>query len=271
VPATDPSADRDVVAFQQPGAGGVIARPEGRQPAPGAHPAVGGGLLAWVGDGTIEGRSQTDPAYLLTLPAPGANAVAISGRWVAWRASDQSGDALFASPLAPAVPAPRRVARASAPTQLGRPALEGDHLVFHVARAMSGRIDEIRLSTGKRTTLRRAPRTLLLNPSAFGGRLLYVRSTYKRQQLRIGLLRRRGVGKDRAIYGTVPTGRRDAGYEPGAEHHRHGYPMKMPPRPDPGVHITLWTTALTAHSAFVTRLRQDKGKPLQAALLRVPR
>ena len=44
VPATDPSADGAVVAFQEPGAGGVIARPGARQATPGPHPAVGGGL-----------------------------------------------------------------------------------------------------------------------------------------------------------------------------------------------------------------------------------
>jgi hypothetical protein len=87
VPATDPSADGSLVAFQQPGAGGVIAGPDGRHPAPGAHPAVGGGNVAWVGNNTIEVRSQTDAAYVVTLPAAGANAVAVGASWVAWRAS----------------------------------------------------------------------------------------------------------------------------------------------------------------------------------------
>jgi hypothetical protein len=154
---------------------------------------------------------------------------------------------------------------------LGRPALSGDRLLFHVAGATSSRIDQIVLSTGARTTLRRAPRTLLLNPSARGNALLYVRSTFQRQQLRIGPLRKRAVGKDHALYGTVPTGRRDAGNEPGAEHHKHGHPQKLPPRPGRGVHITLWTTALAADAAYVTRLRQDTGKPLAATLLRIAR
>jgi hypothetical protein len=270
-PATDPSADRGLVAFQRPGAGGVIVRAGARDPAPGAHPAVGGGLLAWIGNGTIEVRSQTDPAYVVTLPAAGANAVAVSGSWVAWRSSEAAVDALFASPLPPVAPAPRLVTTATAPAQLGRPALDGDRLLFHVAGASTSRIDQIRLRSGGRTTLRRAPHTLLLNPSAFQGSLLYVRSTYQRQQLRVGALRKRSVDRDRSLYGTVPTGRRDAGYEPGAEHHRHGYPMKMPPRPRPGVHVTLWTTALTATHAYVTRLRQDTGQPLRATLLRVAR
>ena len=35
--------------------------------------------------------------------------------------------------------------------------------------------------------------------------------------------------------------------------------------------MTLWSTALAPGSAFVTRLRQDTGKPVKATLLRVPR
>jgi hypothetical protein len=216
-------------------------------------------------------RSQTDAAYVVTLPAAGANAVAVGDRWVAWRSSDASGDKLFAAALAPAPAAPRRVVSVNAPTQLGRPALDGDRLLFHIAKASSSRIDQVLLTSGERTTLRRAPRTQLLNPSAFGGRLLYVRSTYKRQQLRLGALRPQRLTRDRALYGTVPNNRRDAGYEPGIEHHRHGNPHKLWPRPPRNVHMTLWTTALTADAAFVTRLRQDTGKPMKATLLRVAR
>ncbi len=127
------------------------------------------------------------------------------------------------------------------------------------------------LPTGQRSTLRREPRALLLNPSAGGGGLLYVRSTYQRQRLKLGPLRSRAPKHDRTLYSTVPTGRRDAGHEPGKEHHRHGHPQKLPPRPGRGVGITLWSTALSPEAAFVTRLRQDTGKPVVATLLRIPR
>ena len=270
VPATDPSADGALVAFQEPGGGGVIARPGAREPAPGPHPAVGGGKLAWVGDGTVEVRSQADPAYVFTLPAA-ADSVAVSGGWVAWRTQEEGRDALYASPLPPAAPAARRVARAGAGTTLGRPALAGDRLLFHVAGTARSRIDQVRLATGRRSTLRSAPRTLLLNPSSDGSRLLYVRSTFQRQQLLIGSLRRRAVRRDHSLYGTVPTGRRDAGHEPGESHHAHGWPRKLPPRPEAGVSVTLWSTALASGSAYVTRLRQDKGQPVRATLLRVAR
>jgi hypothetical protein len=270
VPATDPSADGQVVAFQEPGGGGVLARPGARQPAPGPHPAVGGGKLAWIGTGTVEVRSQADPAYVFTLPAA-ADSVAVSGGWVAWRGQDQGSDALFATALPPAAPAPRVVARAAAGTTLGRPALTGDRLLFHVAGAARGRIVQVQLSSGRRSSLRSAPRALLLNPSSDGRRLLYVRSTFQRQQLRIGFLRARPVRRDRSLYGTVPTGRRDEGHEPGPQHDAHGWPRKLPPRPKPGVQVTLWSTALAAGSAYVTRLRQDTDQPVRATLLRVPR
>ena len=270
VPATDPSADGSLIAFQEPGGGGVIAGPSGRSAAPGPHPAVGGGKLAWIGQGTIEVRSQSDSAYVFTLPVA-ADSVAVSGDWVAWRTTENGRDALVASALPPAAPGARVVARADANTTLGRPALAGDRLLFHVAGASRARIDEVRLATGSRSTLRSAPRALLLNPSSDGRRLLYVRSTFQRQQLRIGTLTRRAVRRDRVLYSTVPTGRRDAGHEPGDVHKKHGWPKKLPPRPKPGVNVTLWSTALSPGSAFVTRLRQDTGKPVKATLLRVPR
>jgi hypothetical protein len=273
VPATDPSADGALVAFQEPGAGGVLARVGGdgfRRAAPGPHPAVGGGKLAWIGEGTVEVRSQADPTYVVTLPVA-ADAVAVSSGWVVWRTSENGRVVLVASTLPPAAPAARAVARGGSRTTLGRPALAGDRLLFHVAGASRARIDQVRLATGRRTTLRSAPRALLLNPSSDGRRLLYVRSTFQRQQLRIGGLTRRPVRRDRSLYGTVPTGRRDEGHEPGPEHDAHGWPRKLPPRPKRGVNVTLWSTALGSGSAYVTRLRQDRGEPVRATLLRVPR
>jgi hypothetical protein len=270
-PGSDPSLDGPLVAFQVPGAGGMLDRWGTREPTPGPHPAVGGGLLAFTGPETVEVRSQPDPLYAVTLPAPGADAVAVGAGWVAWRERHGDADVLMASPLPPAAPAPRRLASASAPVQVGRPALAGDRLLFHVAGTRSSRIDEVDLATGLRRTLRRQPRALLLNPSASGRHLLYVRSTFQRQQLRIGALEARAVRSDRAVYGLVPTGRRDAGHGPGDKHQAHGHPKKLPPRPRPGVAYTLWSTALGPDAAFVTRLRQKSGSPMRPTLLRIAR
>src|SRR4029078_11938537 len=91
VPATDPSADGALIAFQEPGAGGVLARPGARQAAPGPHPAVGGGKLPLIGSVTVEVRSPTDAAYVFTLPVA-ADSVAVSGSWVAWRTCEEGRD-----------------------------------------------------------------------------------------------------------------------------------------------------------------------------------
>jgi hypothetical protein len=270
-PATDPSVDGALLAFHEPGAGGVLDSGGARQPAPGPHPAVGGGRLAWPTGAAVEVRAPSEPAYVVTIPAAGADAVAVAAGWVAWRAREGEDDVLFAAPLPPAAQEVRRVAAASAPVALGRPALAGDRLLFHVAGERSSRIDEVNLTTGKRRVLRRQPRALLLNPSARSGRLLYVRSTSARQQLRLGRLTPRSTRRDRPLYGTVPTGRRDEGHDPGAQHHRHGHPRRLPPRPRPGVADTLWSTALGSDAAYVTRLRQVAGRPVTATLLRVDR
>ena len=184
-PATDPSVDAATLAFQQPGAGGFLLTGVTRAAAPGAHPAVGGGRLAYAGNGTIEVRAPADPAFAVSIPAA-ADAIAVNAGWVAWRTREPTGDALWASPLA--APAPRRVLGVSDPLQLGRPALAGDELLFHVAGASATRIEGISLVTGARRTLRKQRRAQLLNPSVLGDRLLYVRATYPRQQLRLGLL-----------------------------------------------------------------------------------
>jgi hypothetical protein len=270
-PGTDPSADAGVLAWQVPGGSGMLVRNGAREPAPGPKPAVGGGKIAWIQAEAVEVRSAGDPAFGMSIPAPGADAVAVSAGWVAWRTREGNDDVLTALPFDTTLGGPRIVDRRTLPVQLGRPALSNDHLLFHVAGRTSSRIDEVVLPTGARRVLRREARALLLNPSAQGDRLLYVRATSRRQQLRYGVLTPRRVRSDRSLFGTVPTGWFDAGHEPGAQHHAHGHPQKLPPRPRRGVHTTLWTTALAADAAYVTRLTQRAGRPVVATLLRVER
>jgi hypothetical protein len=173
---------------------------------------------------------------------------------------------MYARPL-PAG-APREVTRGA---ELGRPALDGERLAFHTAGRRGGRIVVADLVTGRRRTVRRERRALLLNPSLHGGRLLYVRALYSRQELRTGPLTTRLPRRDRRLWSTVPTGRRDAGHEPGKEHLRHGHPHRMWRRPRRGLSLTLWTTALAGDAAYVTRLRQVAGQGLRADILRVDR
>ena len=175
-----------------------------------------------------------------------------------------------------ATPRRRRASIASARPgeQLGRPSIVGSTIVFHRAGKAGSSIRLFDLATGRESLLRSERRALLSNPSFDGRRVLYVRSTYTLQELRLGILQRRSTTRDRALYRTTPTARRDASHEPG--HHRHsagykgGKPPPLAPRPPAGVVDTLWTTALGPSAAYVTRLRKKSGVTT-ATLLSVPR
>ena len=110
----------------------------------------------------------------------------------------------------------------------------------------------------------RAPRAAEQPVTFDGRRMLYVRSTYRRQELRLGILRRRATTRDQLLYRTTPTGRRDAGRREGPPPPRAGYPGGKAPNSTrarrPGVTDTLWTTALGPTTAYVTRLRLRRGR-----------
>ena len=263
---SDPSADGGLVAWHVAGQPGVIVQNGQPSSAGGSHPALGGGRLAVIGVNVIQVRQTSGPPFAATIPAPGADAVAVSAEWVAWRARDADGDTIFAVALGGGQP--RQIAKS---TELGRPAIEGGRLAYHVPGRTGSRIVIADLATGKRTTVRRERHALLTNPSLAGGRLLYVRSVYTRQELRLGPQSRRSPRRDRRLWSMPPTGRRDAGHEPGKRHLRHGWPRRLWPRPKRGLSATLWTTALAADVAYVTLLRQVSGAPLEVAILRVDR
>jgi hypothetical protein len=263
---SDPSADGALVAWHVPGQPGVIVADGQQMSTGGSHPALGGGRLAVIAGAAIQVRSTTNQPFAATIAAPGADAVAVSDQFVAWRSRADDGDTIFVQALSGGQPG--RVAKSR---ELGRPALEGDRLAYHVTGRTGSRIVIANISTGKRTTVRRERRALLTNPSLHDGRLLYVRSIFTRQELRLGPDRRRGPKRDRRLWSMPPTGRRDNGYEPGKEHHRHGWPRRLWPRPKRGLSATLWTTALAPDVAYVTLLRQMSGQPLEVAILRVER
>jgi hypothetical protein len=249
----DPSADGATLAFHRPGAAGELRGPAGIQAAPGPRPAVGGGRLAWVGNGTVE------VAGAGAVPAAAVNSVAVSGAWVAWRI----GRELWVAPILPGgLGGPALVATGD----VGRPALDGNLLLFDVAEAQ---IDAIDLATLQRTTLRRQARAQLRGPSSLGGRLVYVRATYRRQQVLAGPLAPQPTASDRALYDTVPTGRRDAGEEGGRHKDAPGHRHDLWPRPAKGVATTLTTTATAADAVYVTRLRQRRGASAETAVLRI--
>ncbi len=264
--ASDPSVDGALVAWHEAGQPGVLVRDGEPTRLAGVHPALGQGRLAMTTGSTIEVQSTSGDRFAASIPAPGADAVAVSGSWLAWRVREGDTDAIYAVPLGTDA-APREVVRAP---EIGRPAVQGGRLAFHLIGRTS-RIVVVDLVSGAASTVRQERRALLLNPSLYGGRLLYVRAIHSRQELRLGPVSRRAPRKDRRLWSTVPTGRRDAGHEPGNEHKKHGQPHKLWKRPARGVSATLWTTALADDAAYVTRLRQVSGHPLVAEIVRVPR
>ncbi len=269
--AYDPAAGGGRVAWQRPGGVALLARGGGNVAVPGTHPALAGSRIAWIdGDGTVLADAATfrDRDRLAT---PGAGVIAVSDRVLAWRARDPAGtDRLWARALAGGEP--RLLLESPAPTEIGRPALLGGTVLCHVAGPAGSRVLAIDAATGAQQLLRAEPIATLTNPSTDGARLLYVRATGRQQELRMGPV---GPGRpidDRALLVFPSSGRRDVEHEHGRHRHRQGYRgrrPRLPPRSAPGVVATLWSTALTADAAYVTRLRVVSGGARSADILRV--
>jgi len=264
---TDPSAGPSALAWQLPGGGpGVILRAGAAEPQqlPGADAALGRTTVVWREGAELVLAAQDTLAVTGRIAAPGAEEPALSDRWLVWRAREGGLDLLWSVDLR-ALAKPARLLRAfHAPARIGRPSLSGERVVFHAALPSSSWIEEIFLPTAARHVRRRA-RTgeLLLNPSLYDGRLLYVSSSAQRQELLIGSRRSRLRRDDRRVFAMHPTVRRDPGHEPGRGRHGAGYPGKRPPRlptrAPKAVDITLWSTALGAGHAYVSRMHRAGG------------
>jgi hypothetical protein len=269
-PASGPAADGALFAYQRPGAVGLLRRGGVTFALPGRDPALAAGLVGWREGARIVLADSATLAPVASYDSPGGGAFAFSYQWVVWLVGTSQ---LVAQPRNATAP-PRVVATARRSEQLGRPALAGQALVFHRAGRAGSQIRLLDLGSGRERVLRSERRALLLNPSFDGSALLYVRSTYTRQELRLGPPVRRATTRDRRVYGTTPTGRRDAEREKGHRLHRQGYPggrrPRLTPRPPAGVTDTLWTTALGPTAAYVTRLRL-RGGATTATVLRVAR
>jgi hypothetical protein len=251
--------------IQRPGAAAALL--------PGADPALGPQTVVWRQGEELVVATLGTLTPLLRVAAPGAEEPAISDRWLVWLAREGDADVLRAVDLlAPAQP-PQELQRLAGPDRLGRPSLDGDRAVLHVATRAGSRIEEIFLPTQRIAVLRSArDGALLLNPSEYAGELLYVSSSPQGQFVLLGPRRARGGRDDRRLFATPPSARRDAGHEPG--HHRHGAgypggrPPPLPPRAPAGVELTLWTTALAADAAYVTRIvRTSRGTTTEVLTL----
>lgn len=272
--AYDPSAAGGLVAWQRPDGVALIARGDATDALPGSHPALGGSRVAWRDGGQVVIADAATLAPLERLAAPDAGVLALSDTLLAWRTRDAAGtDRLWVRPLAPAGE-PRVVLESPAPAELGRPALAGGLLLCHVAGPRGSRLVGVDVASGTRRVLRAESGAQVSNPATDGTRLLYVHATGRSQELRLGSLAPADPAGDRVLLVHASSGRRDREHEHSRRRHRQGYPghrpPPLPPRATPGVVDTLWGTALSADTAYVTRLRARRGVPRTGDILRVP-
>jgi hypothetical protein len=238
-PAADPSVDGRDLAFQRPDGSGFMLRGGRSVALPGHDPALGDGRVAVIRRGRIGLLSAVDLSEIGSIPAAGADAVAISRHWVVWRSRRHGRDSMHARRVAaPEHPGPvRSLGRAGRRAQLGRPSLDDNRLVY--ARAGAGQNLILERTLGSRRG-RRAERVLirsrtqgLSNPVIRGRDLLYVRTARRADRL---ILTRARDGRGRVLLSR-----------------RHG---------------RLWSTALDARRAYVTLL---EGRRPRSRILSVPR
>jgi hypothetical protein len=239
-PAADPGVAADALVFERPDGSAFIRRGGEEAVLPGHDPATGDGRVAVLLNEEIVVLSAANLAVIGRFGAPGADAVAISDRWVAWRARVGGRDLMRARSVAdPASPGPEQsLGGAGRAAQLGRPALDGNRLVYARATGRENRIVTRSLGAERKrrakVTLMRSVVDGLSNPSIRGGALLYIRHTKRADRLKLAAAGGRGEGR------TLLSRRRG----------------------------TLWSTALGTDRAYVTQIN---GTAPQQRILSVKR
>ena len=273
--ASGPSAAGACFAFQRPAprAPATSAAPTAPSACPAATRALGAGLVGWR-DAPTPDRARTTPTRSprwrpTPRPAPARSRSATGGS-CGWSAQAQ----LVAAAARRLAPPPRAVAPRAPGEQLGRPSIVGaDGRLPPRRHAPARSIRLLDLATGRESLLRSERRALLSNPSFDGRRVLYVRSTYTRQELRLGSCapqRRPATARSTAPRRPPAATRATRGPPPPLRRLQGGKPPPLAPRPPAGVIDTLWTTALGPSAAYVTRLRKRSGVTT-ATMLSVPR
>jgi hypothetical protein len=229
-PATDPSATADALVFE-PLAGGGILRRGGEVPLSGSEPAIGGNYIATiVGPGTVRLLDRASLSPVAEVPAPGADALAVSSIWLVYRAPlPGGGDGIFARLITdPARPGPiQQSAAIGGSAQLSPPGVDGSNLVYAIATPSGSRVVQHTLGTRRFRPVVRSNRVLLFSPSVKGKSFTYVRTDARRSRLMIR--RFRGHGPGRVL---LSLGRRFG---------------------------ALWSSSLTEGTAFVTVIEPGAG------------
>jgi hypothetical protein len=238
--ATDPAATADALLFQKLGGPAVISRGGSETSLSGAHPAIGGRYVATVKGSSVQLFDRSTLAPIAQIEAAGADALAVSDAWLAYRAPLGPGEAIFVRGIAdPAAPGPAQpLAEAAGASQLSPPALDGSQLLYAIATPGGSRIVSRLLGTQQHRSLVRSPRLLLFDPAISGDSFSYVRTDARRSGLMVRRLR--GDGAGRVLF----TLKRAAGI--------------------------LWSDALTPLAAYVTVLNPGSAAA-DARIVRVDR
>jgi hypothetical protein len=221
----DPSAAEADLVYQLPDRTGVLRRDGQEIPLPGGDPAIGGPYIAVVEGFEVVLLRREDLTEVTRTAAPGVDALAVSGDWLVMRRREGGRDVLEAQRIAdPLAPGPlERITSAAAPNQVGRPALDGDVVVWATAQRDESRVWTRDLSERKNEVVVGSRFNLLTNPAIDGKHVIYVRGGGTHDQVMATRLNRRGAGHP--------------------IHHDKG----------PGI---LWTTALEGDRAYVTVLSE---------------
>ena len=207
-PAADPGVAGKALVYQRPDGSGVIRRGSEEQALPGHDPAIGDGLVAVIREGRVVLLSAANLGELGSFAAPGADAVAVSRHWVAWRARAGGRDSLHARSIDnPAAPGPiHGLGSTGRRAQLGRPGLDDNRLVYARAAPEENLIVKQVLGAKRpkhaKSRLMRSRVDGLSNPCLRGRGLLYVRVTSHGDRL---MLAHTGGGKGRPVFHTRAT------------------------------------------------------------------
>jgi hypothetical protein len=239
-PAADPGVGGKALVYQRPDGSGVIRRGSDERALPGHDPAIGGGIVAVIRQGRVGVLSAVNLGELGSFGAPGADAVAVSRHWVAWRSHVNGRDSMHARRIVnPGAPGPvHGLGRTGRRAQLGRPSLDDNRVVYARAAPEENLIVEQILGSKHpghaKRRLMRSRVDGLSNPTLRGRDLLYVRVTARGDRL---MLARAGLdGHGRTLYSTRTA--------------------------------TLWSTALGDKRAYVTVLH---GSTPRARVISVSR
>lgn len=224
-PASDPSVSGSALAFEAKGKA-VVEMSGKRTPLPGTDPAIGGPYAAVIEGGNVSVLDRVSTDRLGRVAVAGADAVAVSKGWLAVRSRVGGHDLLEAYPLTRAGAPGRgfRVARVSSPSQLSRPSVGRNLIVYALATAGAGSLIRETLGRGGTSRSRKIASSRVMSfagPSLGGSKIAYAATSHEGQTIRVKGL---GKGLGKTVY------RRGPG----------------PP--------TLWTTALARDRVFFTVL-----------------